>query len=685
MLLQPWLRKLTSGAVCLGVSLLIGATCHAQADDAFDSENSGAIAPEIDGAEKKSTEGQTDLPRGFEPWLIQAPYAWNRTDGYAAPDFEGFFPDDAEGGKQLDQMLSGEFKVQDPAIRLAVIRRGLRQMSKHPTTLLGSVGNRFVWNCEPQDPRAIELLYHASACDTNGIAHSALYHGPTVVTDRTPNLVRTLMQRYHLLSSNMQHRIAWGMRTYGDQAQSQRLLLEILDQHESLATETLAATLNTYEAVFETDPPDVERFADVGHWLVAWHRTDISATHPQAARLLEQMLDKSVTDEQKLDWVLRVDGKHAVAVALVRGVSARDTLLKRVERYKHGVVDFSELLSIQSLERRRLREFAEHLPGGLPSRARPAYTRPPALQSFAHLQPQFVPPDYQAFFPEDTVASKKLDQMVASQQAGMLSDQELLELFRRGLRKSKLRPNSLFGWLSGALGWPKDPRLTEIQYQALAPTAPAEVRHASIYYSFGLGTEKTPNILRAMVEVFMAPPWDRTTNYNSKARILWGVRDHEDDKHQMAQLFAEKLQGHAQLSDVALQQVDSAYQQLTDSEPPNADDYANRGLYVILLFNNSFTSSEATEKQMKQRFGKNSTVLESVVSEIDGQLGALVLVRGFSGVRAFIADTQNTSGASIGLAELLSRELVDQAANGMLEPFRRYLADVREAPDSSAN
>jgi len=37
----------------------------------------------------------------------------------------------------------------------------------------------------------------------------------------------------------------------------------------------------------------------------------------------------------------------------------------------------------------------------------------------------------------------------------------------------------MFGWISSALGWPHDPRLTEIQYQGMDVTAPMDFRNAA--------------------------------------------------------------------------------------------------------------------------------------------------------------------------------------------------------------
>ena len=445
------------------------------------------------------------------------------------------------------------------------MRRGLRNTSRHRTELLASVGKEFIWNCDPQDARAIELMYHASASDDYEVAHSALYHGPTVVSERTPNLVRMLMERYQSLDGQMQQRIAWGMKTYGDREQTRRLLVELLDDYKNLDAGTVAATLDTYQAVFDEQPPAMDRFEAIGLWVIAFHRTDLSADHPRAAEILREALEAPLRGrpQRLVDFVTRVADGHEVAVVLVQGAGLRDELIAYLSERPKYRVDLNELLSARVLRECRLREFARHLPGGLPKHALPAYTRPPADATYAYNADEFVAPSYDEFFPDDAAAGAELDKVYGSGDRIELSDGQLLDLFRRGVRRSAHTPSMLFGWISGSLGWPPDPRLTEILYQAMDPRAPLAVRNAGIYYGFGLGTTRTKNVLEAMFRVYMAPPFDRGTNGNMRSRILWSVGDHEDDKRYLADRFAEVLEDHAALSDEAIHLADSAYRQLT--------------------------------------------------------------------------------------------------------------------------
>jgi hypothetical protein len=606
---------------------------------------------------------------------IEPPFAWNRTDQYEAPDYEAFFPDDSEAGKSLDQMLAGKLKVAGIDRRLALIRRGLRNSTRHRTTLLGTVGNQYIWNRDQQDPRAIELMYHASASDDGGVAHYAMYHGPTVVSERTPNLVRMLMDRYQSLDKQMQDRIAWGMKTYGNKEHTRKLLLDLLEDHKNLSAETVGATLETYQAVFDAPPPDMGRFDDVGLWVIAWHRTDLSASHPRAAEILRENLDKVLrTREQRVvDFVTRVDAGHETAVALIQGVGPRDIVATAFSKWTAPVIDFNEMLSPRVLQARRLREFAKHLPNGLPEHAKPAYTRPPVDASYAHEAAEFVAPDFEKFFTEDAKAGAKLDEVYENRETIELSDRELLDLFRRGVRRSTHSPNLMFGWILGSLGWPRDPLLTEIFYQAVDPKAPPEMYKAGIYYGFGLGTQKTKNILEAMYQVYMSPPFDRTTNGNMRSRILWGVRDHEDDKHYLATRFEEALRNHATLSYEAIEQADGAYRCLTERAPPNAADYASRGVYLVIFDDADSSSIDASKQWITPRLDKMEHVIDSKYVENNGRVTFMAVVHGTVGMHRLVEILKPKPRTAFSFAGLLTPELIAEVKNDVLRDFEKHL------------
>ena len=90
-------------------------------------------------------------------------FAWRRTASYDPPDFEGFFPDDVQGGKALDALAADEKRAEHPASEvLRLVRRGLRRTTADRMEVIRWVGNDYVWEAAVQNPTAIEILYHAT-------------------------------------------------------------------------------------------------------------------------------------------------------------------------------------------------------------------------------------------------------------------------------------------------------------------------------------------------------------------------------------------------------------------------------------------------------------------------------------------------------------------------------------------
>ncbi|MDH5493645.1 MAG: hypothetical protein OEY14_16950 [Myxococcales bacterium] len=149
--------------------------------------------------------------------------AWQQDEPYVAPDFEAYFPDDVEGGRALDGVY------EDNTLRglgdeqfLAVIRRGLRHTKNHRTLILSYVGNRFIWGKQEQNLDAIELCYHAAdfreAAAKYGARHYAVYFGLSVVTNKTPAILRTLADLCVAIDDpNDIGRVAWGAASQMDE------------------------------------------------------------------------------------------------------------------------------------------------------------------------------------------------------------------------------------------------------------------------------------------------------------------------------------------------------------------------------------------------------------------------------------------------------------------------------------
>ncbi len=162
-------------------------------------------------------QGPTDRSQNSSP---SAPLAWQRTDRYVPPDPNGFFPDDPQGGKQLDALFQAADKDERPDEEIfSTVRQGLRRTTQHRTLILQWIGNRYIWGKDPQNPRAVEILYHAVPLER----HYAVYFGLSVVRNKTPNILRTLAGI--CMEGQEVGRITWGL---GDQRE---MLLAYISPH----------------------------------------------------------------------------------------------------------------------------------------------------------------------------------------------------------------------------------------------------------------------------------------------------------------------------------------------------------------------------------------------------------------------------------------------------------------------
>jgi hypothetical protein len=212
--------------------------------------------------------------------------AWQRTDRYVAPDFDGYFPDDPAGGEKLaDLERSHALEKLPPEETLAAVRGGLRTTGAHRLSILRTIGNRFIWNRSPQNPDAIELMYHAAGFsekpDPQSTRHFAIYFGPSVVQPKTPNLLRMLAETcLDTDDPNILSRIAWGVKSQREEftaflkpaldsedppkRDKGRLVKKIIDgEIEAFAWASDVARQKA-EATFSKELPEIKRILSGG-------------------------------------------------------------------------------------------------------------------------------------------------------------------------------------------------------------------------------------------------------------------------------------------------------------------------------------------------------------------------------------------------------------------------------------
>ncbi|MBN2127899.1 MAG: right-handed parallel beta-helix repeat-containing protein [Sedimentisphaerales bacterium] len=191
-------------------------------------------------------------------------FAWQRTDGYVAPDPERFFPDDAEGGKRLDAL----FKAVDKDRRsdeeiLSTVRRGFRRTKEYRSNILRWIGNRYVWGADPQNAEAIEIMYHAVGMER----HYAIYFGLSVVKDKTPNILRALAEI--CMQGEDVGRITWGVGAQRDELVA--YIKPYLDDADPQKRETASVLVQHFEGKLDFDRWKEEKRLDQAKVEFAGH------------------------------------------------------------------------------------------------------------------------------------------------------------------------------------------------------------------------------------------------------------------------------------------------------------------------------------------------------------------------------------------------------------------------------
>jgi len=124
---------------------------------------------------------------------VKPRYDWQLEDSYNPPDFEKFFPDDKEAGKELDKLLlalrnelmelrrtrqteqsdiSNAFSIIDD---LTLIKNGFRNASQRRSFLMQIMISKYLSATSP-NPKILEILYHAADKNNKyGTRNDAIY------------------------------------------------------------------------------------------------------------------------------------------------------------------------------------------------------------------------------------------------------------------------------------------------------------------------------------------------------------------------------------------------------------------------------------------------------------------------------------------------------------------------------
>lgn len=608
--------------------------------------------PERDGSnvqfasEQKPNKGELKVSSEAR---ITPPFAYDRPDQYVAPDFNSFFPDDPAGGKQLDALFSGSLGGHHkPEDVLAAIRQGLRHTQVYQSQVLAQVGG-FVWGVKEQNPQAIELLYHAS--DTRGpVSYDGMYYGLTVLKNRPTNVVRTLINNYDSFTGELNHRIGWGLETYGNTAQFADELDKLLEQPESLDDCALVAALGLYEKAAGKPFSKIEAMADRGKFVLGFTHQDSPSDQE-----LREHLGRCVDPKSILSFVTRIDQGNRVGVCLLQGIGSRDQLLKRLNEDPRSKIVFSETFSPTVLMYRQLREFAEYLPNGLPKGAKPPYEAPPENESFAfNATDGYRPPDYANFFPMDVAAGKKLDELYRNRESTELTVREQLEIFQAGLKTAN-EAAKMMGWIASIAGWPEDPLAKEIFYHAADPKSPATLRHGAIYFGLSGNWEMPPNVLQLVAEILIHAPSDPMYTREDNGRITWSLTT-EEQKKVVAAHLDKAMEKYDNFTPEKLVELTAIYEQLTKRKPSHFEKFADAGTFVVAFRHRDKNSPEAMSDFCQSQFHEKPYV-EKYVIGAEGKIkgAAAVIVKGQRGIEQCVVDLKKDQRIQFGFAGAISQ------------------------------
>lgn len=143
-------------------------------------------------------------------------FSWQDTGEYRAPDFEANFPHDPAAAKRLAEIIPALERGQPPTNSFELLQLGLRALpvDRYMPALRG-FGNSYIWNKSPQNPQAIELMYHAAGSTNDQISYSAIYFGLSTVRPMTQSILRTLADvAMNSEDPNTLSRIAWGASSH---------------------------------------------------------------------------------------------------------------------------------------------------------------------------------------------------------------------------------------------------------------------------------------------------------------------------------------------------------------------------------------------------------------------------------------------------------------------------------------
>jgi serine/threonine protein kinase/protocatechuate 3,4-dioxygenase beta subunit len=239
--------------------------------------------------------------------LEEKEWDWKRSkEDYRPPNVDTYFPDDPNGGIILSKFMESSNRDRTSDFdTFSIVHGGLRRTTNRKAVLRW-FGNKYVWGQSPQNPSAIELMYHAAdfsgkKADPYGMRYDAVYFGLSVVHPKSPAILRTLAElAMRVDDHNDLQRIAWGCK---DQ---QSELIEFLRPFQSSEDESIRTKAETRRRIF-SGALDASVWAEKEAHRLAWEKY-----HDQLPKFrsflesggIERMTQLETIQRERIDLIL---------------------------------------------------------------------------------------------------------------------------------------------------------------------------------------------------------------------------------------------------------------------------------------------------------------------------------------------------------------------------------------------
>ena len=169
---------------------------------------------------------------------------------YRPPNFQKFFANNPEGGKELDRLYATRNQSgRGPAATLDVVHQGFAHTTATRGRILTWIGEKYIWEKQPENSQALEIFYHAADhrpyAEKYGALYKALYFGLTITKQKTPGAIRTLCD-VALYSEDPATivRVSWGLENQKEE------LLQALAPHLKSDSPVVAQKARDLKRIF---------------------------------------------------------------------------------------------------------------------------------------------------------------------------------------------------------------------------------------------------------------------------------------------------------------------------------------------------------------------------------------------------------------------------------------------------